>query len=181
MTFKGKQLFFLGLLALASVAVFQVFYADKDNTRYEPFTKGYALTDVVMQTTDDTGRIVTIMRAPSMTHYLDNDQTVIEEPRVTFLAIDNRWQFDSPQAIYRSNKEQLYFPEQVFVASQDEPKVTLKSSQLLIDLIAQTGHTPAPIKVNQPAVMMQGVGANILFNLKEIEILDQVYAEYLPR
>ncbi|KAA3649908.1 MAG: LPS export ABC transporter periplasmic protein LptC [Proteobacteria bacterium] len=180
MSFKNKQLFLLLFFALLSVGVYQGFFRENTGIDYEPFTKGYALTNVEMQSTDDSGQIVTQIHAPNMTHYLDNEQTVIEQPTVHLFTVDNTWQLQSPTALYQRNTEYLYFPDRVTVVSQQAPLVTIESSQLSIDLSTKEGSTPAAISFNQPAGMMQGVGAHILFNSKQIEILNNVYAEFEP-
>jgi len=67
------------------------------------------------------------------------------------------------------------------VLSQQAPPVTIESSQLSVDLNTKEGRTPAGISLQQPAGLMRGVGAHILFNNKQIEILNNVYAEFQPR
>jgi len=181
MSFKHKQLIILLVLALASVAVYQRYYQGDSGTDYEPFTKGYALTDVVMQSTDDSGQVVTRLQSPNMTHYLNNEQTIIEQPSVQLFTEDITWLLQSPNAVYQRNEQLLYFPNQVTVESQQAPKVTIDSSQLSVDLNTKEGTTPAEISLNQATGMMQGVGAHILFNSKQVEILNDVYAEFQPR
>lgn len=181
MTFKHKQLILWLVLALVSVAVYQRFYQNDGGADYEPFTKGYALTDVVMQSTDDEGQVVTRMETPNMTHYLDNEQTMIEQPTVQLFTEDNTWLLQSPNAVYQRNEQLLYFPDQVTVESQQAPQVAIISSRLSVDLKTKEGSTPAEISLNQASGMMQGLGAHILFNSKQIEILKNVYAEFQPR
>lgn len=181
MSFKHKQLIGLLVLALLSVAVYQGFYQDKRDAGYEPFTKGYALTDVVMRSTDDSGQVVTRLQSPNMTHYLDNEQTWIKQPKVQLYTEDTTWDLQAPEAIYQRNEQSLYFPETVTVASKQAPKITIASSQLRIDLISREGSTPAEISMVQDTGFMQGVGAHILFTSKQIEILKNVYAEFKPR
>ena len=166
---------------MLSVAVYQGFYRDDGESGFEPFTKGYALTNVIMRSTDDSGQVVTRLQSPNMTHYLDKEQTLIEQPRVKLFAEDNTWLMRSPTAVYQRNEQFLYFPEQVTVTSQQAPEMTLGTSQLSVDLNTQEGSTPAEISFKQPAGMMQGIGAHILFNNKQIEILNNVYAEFQPR
>ena len=178
MSFKSKQLILLLLFAFTSVAVYQGFYRDNGATGYEPFTKGYALTDVVMRSTDDSGQVVTHLQSPNMTHYLDNEQTLIKQPTVQLFTEDNSWLLESPEAIYQRNEQLLYFPDQVIVESQQAPIVAIESSRLRIDLVSKEGTTPAEIKLQQASGLMQGVGAHILFNSKQIEILNDVYAEF---
>ncbi|MFV0543855.1 MAG: LPS export ABC transporter periplasmic protein LptC [Marinicella pacifica] len=181
MTFKNRQLFVLLVFALLSVAVYQGFFRHSAGTDYEPFTKGYALTEVVMRSTDDSGQVVTEMRSPNMTHYLDNEQTLIEQPHVQLFADDNNWILQSPSAVFRRNQQFLYFPDKVTVVSQQAPKVVVESSQLSVDLNTKEGRTPAAINLQQPGGWMRGVGAHIIFNNKQIEILNDVYAEFQPR
>lgn len=169
------------VLALASVAVYQRYYQSDAGTDYEPFTKGYALTDVVMQSTDDSGQVVTRLQTPNMTHYLDNEQTLIEQPNVQLFTENNTWLLQSPNAVYQRNEQLLYFPDQVTVTSQQDPKVVIDSSQLSVDLITKEGTTPSEITMVQDIGLMQGLGAHILFNSKQIEILNNVYAEFKPR
>jgi Protein of unknown function (DUF1239). len=110
MTFNSKQFIILLIFAVLSVGIYQGFYRDGADVDYEPFTKGYALTDVVMQSTDETGQVVTRLKSPSMTHYLDNEQTMIEQPIVELFTEDNTWLLQSPSAVYQRNDQFYTFP-----------------------------------------------------------------------
>lgn len=180
MGFKSKQLIFLVLLAVASYAVYEATLGGSDQPIYEPFTKGYALTEVTMKTTDENGRISSTLISPSLVHYVDNEMTLIDDPKVTVYSDQGNWYFQSPVAEYKRLEDLLFFPKEVTIQLKNEQGLELQTSAVAVDLTTEQATTKAAISMHQPGVEMQGVGANIFLNTQTIEILDQVYAEYKP-
>lgn len=181
MNFKSKQLIILLIIAVLSYAVYDGLLGNHDGAVYEPFTKGYALTEVTMNTTDENGRISSTLKSPNLVHYVDSQVTVIDEPRVTVFADAGNWYFSSPVAEYTRLEDHLFFPQDVTIKSQGEPGIELQTSAMTVDLTTEIATTEAVIKMWQPGIQMQGLGAKIFLNSQIIEIMDNVYAEYQPR
>lgn len=180
MSFKSKQLIFLLIVAVLSYAVYDGLLGNQDDALYEPFTKGYALTEVTMNITDETGRISSTLKAPNLVHYVDTEITVIEQPRVTVFADTGNWYFSSPIAEFTRLEDRLFFPKEVTIHSQDEPVIELHTSVMTVDLTTELATTEAAIKMRQPGTEMQGIGAKIFLNTQVVEIMDNVYAEFEP-
>ncbi len=181
MNFKSTQLIVWIAIAVLSYAIYDGLLGTPDGIVYEAFTKGYALTDVTMNTTDETGHISSTLRSPSLIHYVDSEVTVIEQPRVTVYADSGNWYFSSPVAEYTRLEDHLFFPEDVTIQSLGEQSIELQTSGMTVDLAAELATTEAVIKMRQPGIHMQGIGARIFLNTQIIEIMDNVYAEYQPR
>ena len=168
------------LLALGSYAVYETWHSDDSGYAYEPFTKGYSIEGVVIRNSDQEGHIVSTITAPSVIHYADSGRTVINQPSYRMHQEGGDWLFSSASGEINQAQTEMFFPEAVLleldVATED--KVSVKTSQLTVDLEQQTGSSPEQLSVSQPGVLLKGVGSVIRFKQQEIEILEDVYAEF---
>lgn len=177
---RFRQLLAFALLAVGSYAVYETWYSEDSAFAYEPFTKGYSIEGVVIRNSDEDGRIISTIKAPSVIHYADSGVTVINQPSYRMHQDSGDWVFSSATGEINQAQTQLYFPEDVLleldVAAAE--KVAVKTSQLTVDLDQQIGSSPGNLTVTQPGVLLQGVGSVIRFKQQEIEILEDVYAEF---
>jgi LPS export ABC transporter protein LptC len=175
-----RQLMVFALLALGSYAVYETWHSEDSGFTYEPFTKGYSIEGVVIRNSDEDGRIVSTITAPSVIHYADSGRTVINQPSYRMHQEAGDWVFSSATGEINQSQTQLYFPNEVLleldVAEQD--KVSVNTSELTVNLDQQTGSSPEKLTVTQPGVLLQGMGSLIRFKQQEIEILEDVYAEF---
>jgi LPS export ABC transporter protein LptC len=178
--FRIRQLMVFALLALGSYAVYETWHSDDSGYAYEPFTKGYSIEGVVIRNSDQEGHIVSTITAPSVIHYADSGRTVINQPSYRMHQEGGDWLFSSASGEINQAQTEMFFPEAVLleldVAAED--KVSVKTSQLTVDLEQQTGSSPEQLSVSQPGVLLKGVGSVIRFKQQEIEILEDVYAEF---
>jgi LPS export ABC transporter protein LptC len=175
-----RQLIGFAILAVTSYAVYERYHSDERGYQYEPFTKGYSIEGVLIKNSDDEGKITSTIEAPSVIHYADSGLTVINQPVYRMHQAEGDWVFSSESGEINEAQTQLYFPEQVLL-ELDQPQtgsVRVETSQLKVDLEKQTGTTAQPLKVTQPGAVLSGVGSVIKFEQQEIEILENVYAEF---
>lgn len=179
-TSRTKQLILFSLLAVLSYALYQRYFHVDASDRFKPFTKGYALTGVVIKSTDESGQVVTTVRSPSITHYADSEVTVIEQPQVTLHETQGDWEFTSSVGEINPGKTEIFFPNRVDIEliSSTVQGVEVNTSALLVDVTSKTGSTPAPLMVKQQGSMLRGLGAVVDFNQQEIELLSEMYAEF---
>ncbi|WP_223788856.1 LPS export ABC transporter periplasmic protein LptC [Marinicella meishanensis] len=179
-TSRFKQLMLFGLLAVLSYGLYQRYFHVDASERFKPFTKGYALTGVVIKSTDDSGQVVTTVRSPTITHYADTEVTVIDQPNVTLHESQGDWVFTSSVGEINPNKTEIFFPNRVRIelASPTEQAVTVDTSALLVDVTRKTGTTDNPLVVTQLGSKLRGLGAVVNFNQQEIELLSEMYAEF---
>ncbi|MCX7554627.1 LPS export ABC transporter periplasmic protein LptC [Marinicella sp. S1101] len=177
-----KQLLLFGLLAVVTFAVYDNFFADKESPLFQPFTKGYSLQQVVIETSDEQGQIVTTIKSPAVIHYADSKKTLIRQPNITLHENDGDWVFQSAVGEINPNQTEIYFPEQVFLELNESDinanEMTIETSQLLVNLNDKVGKTAALINMKQLGAAMKGKGAVVDFNRQEIEILSEMYAEF---
>ena len=168
------------LLALGSYAVYETWHSEDNGVAYEPFTKGYSIEGVVIRNSDENGHIVSTIQAPSVIHYADSGVTVINQPTYRMHQASGDWLFSSATGEINQAQTQLYFPDDVMLELDGLPDehVAVKTSELTVDLDNQTGTSPQKLTVTQPGVLLQGVGSVIRFKQQEIEILEDVYAEF---
>ncbi len=177
---RFKQLLLFSLLTVLSYGVYERFFNLSTNDKYKAFTKGYALTGVVIKSTDETGAVVTTVQSPAITHYADSEVTVIEQPNITLHEAQGNWVFTSESGQINPDKTEIYFPEQVVVNldSESENPITITTSALEVNVIDKIGKTKAELKLDEVGTMLKGLGAVINFNQQEIEILSEMYAEF---
>ena len=178
--FRFRQLLTFTLLALGSYAVYETWHSEDSGFAYEPFTKGYSIEGVVIRNSDEDGHIVSTITAPSVIHYADSGLTVINQPRYRMHQEAGDWVFSSATGEINQSQTKLYFPQEVLLELDvaEEDKVSVNTRQLTVDLDQQTGSSPENLTVSQPGVLLRGVGSVIRFEQQEIEILEDVYAEF---
>ncbi len=178
--FRLKQLLLFAVLALLSYIVYERYYQSDSVRSFEPFTKGYSLEGVVIKSTDESGQVVTTVESPLVIHYADSETTVIEQPRVRLHQDGGDWLFTSSAGELNADQSQIYFPAQVLLKLMGGPAqaVDIATSGLTVDVIDKTGTTAQAINVNKIGMLLQGLGAVVDFKQQEINILDEMYAEF---
>ena len=177
-----KQILLFGLLAVSSYAVFEKYFNVESVQEFEPFTKGYALTGVTIQSTDETGQFITTIKSPAVTHYADTEITVIQQPNVRLHEAEGDWLFTSDVGEINPQQTEIYFPNQVLInllgMKQASDDINIMTEQLTVDITEKTGTTPALLTLSQVDSNIKGVGAVVNFHLQEIDILSEMYAEF---
>ena len=179
---RMKQVMLFSLLAILSYAVFEKYFNDESTQQFKPFTKGYALTGVTIQSTDETGQFITTIESPAVTHYADTEITVIQQPNIRLHEAEGDWLFTSDVGEINPQQTEIYFPNQVFInlldTEQASDEVNIMTEQLTVDITEKTGTTPALLTLSQIDSSIQGVGAVVNFHSQEIDILSEMYAEF---
>lgn len=177
-----RQLLLFSLLALCSYAVFENYFSVDSETQFEPFTKGYALSGVTIQSTDETGQYVTTIKSPSVIHYADTETTVIQQPEIKLHEAEGDWLFTSDLGEINRQQTEMYFPNQVLIdllgVAQGSDEINIVTEQLTVDLTKKTGTTPALLTLTQVDTLIKGLGAVVNFQRQEIDILSEMYAEF---
>ena len=177
-----KQVFLFGLLAFLSYAVFEVYFSDESSQQFEAFTKGYALTGVIIQSTDETGQIVTTIKSPAVTHYADSEKTVIQQPNIELHEFQGDWLFVSELGEINPQQTEIYFPDEVVINFLGDKQTTenleIMTEQLTVDVTQKAGTTPALLTMSQANSNIKGLGAVVNFKEQELTILSKMYAEF---
>lgn len=179
-----RQLLLFILLAVSSYAVFDKYFNVNDKELFQPFTKGYAITGVSIETTDENGQILSTIKSPSVIHYADTEKTIIEQPDVTLHEADGDWEFKSSVGEINAEKTEIFFPNEVLVNLKDlentenKKALAINTSALTVDMANKMGRTSNELLMEQIGSMMKGVGAVVDFNQQNIELLSEMYAEF---
>ncbi len=178
------MLLVFALLSVMLYAAGRYFFPAPESRGLKPFTKGYSVTRLSMDMTDENGHIMTRVKAPSMVYYEDSRVTEIESPSITLLTDEGgRWLFTSPQGEYRDDEDVLYFSgavEALQKDANDQTLVRINTRRLRVDPRSKTAITDAPIKITQPRLLLTGTGAELDFNREEFEVKSNVHAEFNP-
>ncbi len=177
-----KQLLLFGLLSVLTYAAYEKYFSKESTPQFEPFTKGYALEGVIIQSTDETGRIITTIKSPAVIHYADTEKTMIEQPDITLHQAAGDWLFRSELGEINPEQTEIYFPHEVQIDLQgvksQNNQIQMVTKELTVDVLKKTGLTPAFLKMSQLDSIIQGVGAVVNFQQQEIDILSEMYAEF---
>lgn len=177
-----KQLVRFSLLAVISYAVFERYFNYQTTQQFEPFTKGYALTEVTIQSTDETGQIITTIKSPAVIHYADTEKTVIQDPNIKLHDAGGDWLFKSDVGEINPLQTEIYFPNLVTIDLDDNTQadkpIRITTSELTVDVTKKSGHTPAVLNMSQLGTNFKGKGAVVNFEQQEIDILSELYAEF---
>lgn len=178
--FRLKQLLLFSILALLSYGLFERYFNDSNESKYQPFTKGYALTGVIIKSTNEDGKIVTTIKSPAITFYADTEKTIIEQPHIMLHEEGGNWVFKSKTGEINPSKTEIFFPDQVWVNldTTDVDAVNITTSALTVDVTNKIGTTAALLTMEEPGALIRGLGAEVDFKLQEIEILSEMYAEF---
>lgn len=177
-----KQLLLFALLAVLSYGLYERYFNDSKEQKYQPFTKGYALTGVVIKSTDDDGKVVTTIQSPAITFYADSERTIIEQPHIKLHEPNGDWVFESEVGEINPNRTEIYFPNEVRVnlenSKAEAETVKINTSALTVDVTKKTGKTAELLSMAEPGMALKGVGAVVNFIHQEVEILSEMYAEF---
>lgn len=173
-----KQLLIFGVLAGISYAVYEYAFAQENDVRFKPFTKGYALYDSTVQITNDEGHIHSTIKSPEMVHYADSQLTTIQSPEVIMVQKGRQWVMSSKVATINESQTAIHFPEQVTVKNDAEQPLTVETSDMTVFPEQKSTASPAPIVIHQAGREMKGVGSKIDFDKELIEVLDETHAEF---
>lgn len=179
-TIGVTQLLWFAALSLISYATYQLFIAEQKADNLQPFTKGYALYDSVLQVSNQQGEINTIIKSPKMTHYADTQTTLIEKPQIWFKQNNQDWQFNSAEATINQQQE-IHFPQSVHLqATQADGTInsSIDTEQLMVFAPQKQAETPATITVKQNGMTLSGQAATIDLEQKKIQIKHNVHAEF---
>lgn len=181
-TARIKQLLIFMLMALLTYSVWQFSFVEVEESKFKPFTKGYSVSDVLLEITDENGQITTVINSPLLLHYADTEITEISKPQVVIKAADGKkWIFESDKGQYIDSRFELFFPGDVVVqndALDIEKKITLNTSALTVNTENQTAQSEAFIEIKQNNMFFNGVGSFINFSIQEIEVKSNVHAEF---
>lgn len=179
-TVGRKQLLWFAILCVVSYALYQLLLSEQKTDSLQPFTKGYALYDSILQMSNQQGEINTVIKSPKIIHYADTENTLLKQPEIWLKQTGEDWRFTSAEATINQQRE-IYFPQPVHLqAEQTDGTInsTIDTEQLTIFSQQKQAQTPAKITVKQNGMSLSGTAATIDLEQKKIEIKHNVYAEF---
>jgi LPS export ABC transporter protein LptC len=106
---------------------------------------------------------------------------VINEPKYTIHEKAGDWVFTSNIGEINKEQTELTFPQAVDLyldVEEASKSVSVKTSRLVVDINNKIGRTDNEVIVKQPGVLLTGLGSVINFADQEIEIIEEMYAEF---
>ena len=177
-------------LILAAFLAFITFWINKSVEQQGPKTAGsnrhdsdYMMENFVTSQTDEAGNLSYTLAAEKMTHYPDDDSTVLMQPKYTQYAIDKPYtKIEGKLANVSSNGEEIEVLQDVVVvreASADKGEMQVFTDRLIIFPKQDLAKTDSPVVIKQaPKTVIHATGMIYDKRKKTIQLLNKVRAHY---
>jgi lipopolysaccharide export system protein LptC len=177
-------------LILAGFMALITFWIDKTVEQQGPKTDGsnrhdsdYMMENFVTQQTDGAGKLRYTLAAEKMTHYPDDDSTVLDQPKFTQYTTDKPYtKIKGNLANVSSNGEKIEVLNDVVVvreASADKGEMHVFTDKLIIFPKQDLVKTDRPVVIKQdPKTVINAIGMIYDKQNKTIRLLKKVNAHY---
>lgn len=177
-------------LILAAFLAFITFWINKTVDQQGPKTDGsnrhdadYMMENFVTTQTDEAGNLSYTLAAEKMTHYPDDDSTVLKQPKYTQYAIDKPYtQIEGNHANVSSDGDEIEILQDVVVvreATADKGEMQVLTDKLIIFPKQDLVKTDSPVVIKQaPKTVIHATGMIYDKRKKTIKLLNKVRAHY---
>lgn len=177
-------------LVLAAFMAFITFWINKTVEQQGPKTDGsnrhdtdYIMENFITTQTDEFGNLRYTLAAEKMTHYPDDDSTVLKQPKFTQYATDKPYtQIKGNHANVSSDGEQIEVLKDVVVvreATADKGEMHVFADKLIIFPQQDLVKTDTPVVIKQaPKTIIHATGMIYDKQKKTIQLLNKVRAHY---
>ncbi|WP_341502886.1 LPS export ABC transporter periplasmic protein LptC [Gallaecimonas sp. GXIMD4217] len=158
---------------------------DKDGGRAVPTVEdlqpdGIAQ-DLVVSQYDDQGRLANRVKATTMVHYGQLEETFLEEPEYELFdeGATSPWRIQARKGKVSQNRL-VTLEDDVIISSQDPNQQIqrIETGLLQMDLDAKTLSSDDWVTISGPRFVMRGKGMTAELNGQKVRLLDQVTATY---
>ncbi len=172
------------LIALITFWIYQTVDQDppkiNGDSRHDP---DYMMSNFVTSQTDEAGKISYILEAVQMTHYPDDDSTVLEKPRFTQFTDGKPYtKIKGLYATVSSNGEEIEILDDVVVvrsASKDKGEMEMLTDKLIIYPEQDLAKTDRPVVIKQaPKTVIHATGMVLSKKKQTIQLFKRVKAHY---
>lgn len=177
-------------LVLAAILALITFWINTSIEQQGPKADGsnrhdsdYMMENFVTTQTDVAGNLSYTLAAEKMTHYPDDDSTVLKQAKFTQYTIDKPYtQIEGKHANVSSNGEEIEMLQDVVVvrqASADRGEMRVLTDKLIIFPNQDLAKTDRPVIIKQaPKTVIHATGMIYDKRKKTIQLLNKVSAHY---
>ncbi len=173
-----------GLMALLTFWIYRTVEQqgpkNDGSNRHDP---DYIMQNFVTTQTDTDGKLRYMLAASKMTHYPDNDSTILELPKFTQYAVDKPYtKIKGKLANVSSDGEEIEVIDDVVVVRQataDKGEMQVLTDKLVIFPNEDLAKTDRPVVIKQaPKTVIHATGMIYDKNKKTLQLLKRVNAHY---
>ncbi len=173
-----------GLMALLTFWIYRTVEQqgpkNDGSNRHDP---DYIMQNFVTTQTDTDGKLRYMLAASKMTHYPDNDSTILELPKFTQYAVDKPYtKIKGKFANVSSDGEEIEVIDDVVVVRQataDKGEMQVLTDKLVIFPNEDLAKTDRPVVIKQaPKTVIHATGMIYDKNKKTLQLLKRVNAHY---
>ncbi|MEE9331947.1 MAG: LPS export ABC transporter periplasmic protein LptC [Methylophilaceae bacterium] len=173
-----------GLMALLTFWIYQTVEQQgpklDGSNRHDP---DYIMENFVTTQTDAMGKLRYILAAAKMTHYPDNDSTVLEQPKFTQFSADKPYtKIEGLSANVSSDGEEIEVLDNVIVVRQafaGKGEMQVLTDKLTIFPNKDLAKTDRPVVIKQaPKTVIHATGMIYDKNKKTLQLFKRVNAHY---
>lgn len=177
-------------LILAAIMALITFWINKTVEQQGPKVDGssrhdpdYIMENFVTKQTDNTGSLSYILAAAKMTHYPDDDSTVLEKPKFTQYTADKPYtKIDGDRADVSSDGEEIEMVDNVIVVREafaGNGEMRVLTDRLTLYPNQDLAKTERPVIIKQaPKTIIHATGMIYDKNKKTLKLLHKVNAHY---
>lgn len=181
MTRKSLSIIVLFLLVIAlSLGVTQhvMKQVPAETANDSPQTPDAYMLNALYLRTDDKGQLQLHLSSPIGHHFHDHDQSTFSHPAITLYHNGEPWVIRAKHAISVDGAKQLQFYDQVVVKRiNPNAQTTLLTSSLTLLPKENKIVTKASVVIQQPGLLIQGVGLEADLNNHTVQLQSQVKIE----
>ncbi len=147
--------------------------------RHDP---DYIMENFEATTMNTQGNMEYRVTARKMSHYPDDDSTVVEHPLITTY-VDSlaAWQVQADRGVARAQDEEVLLAGTVVanrLATAEQGAVSIATSNLTIKRAQQIGETADPVTITETHGTTRATGMRIFLKEKRLELLSEVRGSY---
>lgn len=149
----------------------------------ERHSPDYTMENFVTKQTDEDGNLNHVLDAVKMTHYPDDDSTVLEKPKFTQYAEDKPYtKIDGDHGNVSSDGEEIEIIDNVVIvreAYDDKGEMRVLTDQIMLFIDLELAKTDRPVTILQaPETIIHGTGMIYDKNAQTFKLLHKVKAHY---
>lgn len=144
----------------------------------------FIVNDISALSLDPAGKAEYSLTAKKMTHYPDDDATLVTEPRfVSYTGAEAPVSITAKQGVVSSKGDHVYFQDDVRVvraAYDDQSALTLRTSFLHVIPDAHLAKTDRQVTITDDATVVTAVGLELNTESRELKLLSNVQGTFEP-
>ena len=171
----------LPLLAIISIWLLSGEDSKKDSPQNDEQvrTSDYSMTEFTLTVMDDSGSPSRVIAGDKMSHYPDDDSTVILFPVARVIdQEEDDWILSSNKGKTQGKGDEIILTGNVIITRQDNNEIELRTEKFILDTLHNTAYTDLAVSMKSPYGNTDSVGLHAALEDKMINLHSRVKGQY---